>query len=80
MASGSKPLDRIDVANLPAATPSGPSSPQHDKEAARAMSRTDSWKPSLGRKQSYHMEDKKHALQMSGVQDLQESPGFTECK
>ncbi|XXG98312.1 hypothetical protein Hte_004635 [Hypoxylon texense] len=80
MASKAAAPDHIDVANLPATTPSGPSSPQHEKEAVRAMSRTDSWKPSLGRKQSYHMEDKKHALQMSGVQNLKESPGFTERK
>ncbi|KAI1386607.1 uncharacterized protein F4822DRAFT_321607 [Hypoxylon trugodes] len=73
---------RIDVANLPASTPQGPTSPQHEKEAARAISRTDSWKPSIGRKQSYHREDRKHALQMqmSGVQDIQEGPGFTERK
>ncbi|KAI6081187.1 hypothetical protein F4821DRAFT_249839 [Hypoxylon rubiginosum] len=80
MASKSNNPTFIDISNLPATTPSGPSSPQHEKEAMRAMSRTDSWKPSLGRKQSYHMEDKKHALQMSGVQDLKESPGFTERK
>ncbi|KAI1760986.1 hypothetical protein GGR53DRAFT_507197 [Hypoxylon sp. FL1150] len=72
--------NHIDVANLPNTTPAGPSSPQLEKDAARAMSSTDSWKPSLGRKQSYHMQDKKHALQMSGVQDLKESPGFTERK
>ncbi|KAI0161084.1 hypothetical protein GGR52DRAFT_158686 [Hypoxylon sp. FL1284] len=72
--------NHIDVANLPAATPAGPPSPQQEKEAARAMSRTDSWKPSLGRKQSYHREDQKHALQMTGVQDLKESPGFSEHK
>ncbi|KAI1775139.1 hypothetical protein F4818DRAFT_441961 [Hypoxylon cercidicola] len=78
MASKPDNLDLSNVSDLPATTPSGPSSPQHEKEAARAISRTNSWKPSFGRKHSYHMEDKKHALQMSGVQDLKESPGFTE--
>ncbi|KAI1457969.1 hypothetical protein F4805DRAFT_457157 [Annulohypoxylon moriforme] len=72
---------QIDIPNLTSMAPAGPTSPQHDKDAARAMSRTNSWKPSLlGRRQSYHQEDQKHALQMSGVQDIQECPGFTERK
>ncbi|KAI1416844.1 hypothetical protein F5Y13DRAFT_101203 [Hypoxylon sp. FL1857] len=72
---------RIDIPDLPATTPSGPTSPQHEKDAARAMSRTNSWKPSsLARRHSYHQEDQKHALQMSGVQDIKECPGFSERK
>ncbi|KAI0889158.1 uncharacterized protein GGS22DRAFT_153302 [Annulohypoxylon maeteangense] len=71
---------QIDIPNLTSMAPTGPTSPQHDKDAARAMSRTNSWTPSLGRRQSYHQEDQKHALQMSGVQDIQECPGFTERK
>ncbi|KAK6957572.1 hypothetical protein Daesc_000359 [Daldinia eschscholtzii] len=67
----------VGVANLPSVAP-GPTSPQHEKEAARAISKTDSWKPSLGRKQSYHREDRKHVLQMSGVQDVEVGPGFSE--
>ncbi|KAF3060884.1 hypothetical protein GL218_04294 [Daldinia childiae] len=67
----------VDIANLPT-VPRGPTSPQHEKEAARAISRTDSWKPSLGRKQSYHREDRKHILQMSGVQNVEVGPGFSE--
>ncbi|KAI8964413.1 hypothetical protein F5Y11DRAFT_316257 [Daldinia sp. FL1419] len=70
---------RVATANLPTIIP-GPTSPQHEKEAARARSRTDSWKPSLGRKQGYHREDRKHALQMSGVQDVEAGPGFSERK
>ncbi|KAI1470293.1 uncharacterized protein F4812DRAFT_260161 [Daldinia caldariorum] len=67
----------VGVANLSSVAP-GPTSPQHEKEAARAISKTDSWKPSLGRKQSYYSEDRKHALQMSGVQDVEVGPGFSE--
>ncbi|KAI2624429.1 hypothetical protein GGR54DRAFT_596483 [Hypoxylon sp. NC1633] len=71
---------QVGVANLPTTAPSDPASPQHEKEATRAMSRTNSWKPSFGRRQSYHFEDKKHAMQMSGVQDVKEAPGFSERK
>ncbi|KAI1379466.1 hypothetical protein F4677DRAFT_333779 [Hypoxylon crocopeplum] len=71
---------QLHIANLPTTAPSGPASPHQEKDAARAISRTDSWKPFLGRRQSYHMEDKKHAMQMSGVQDIKEAPGFTERK
>ncbi|KAH7031385.1 uncharacterized protein B0I36DRAFT_363078 [Microdochium trichocladiopsis] len=50
------------------ASHAAPTSPQLEKSAARAMSSTDSWKPSLGgRKQSYRKEDYKHTLQMSGM-------------
>ncbi|KAI2471004.1 hypothetical protein F4781DRAFT_388415 [Annulohypoxylon bovei var. microspora] len=71
---------QIDIPNFPSTTPSGPTSPHHEKDAVRAMSRTNSWQPSLARRQSYHQEDQKHALQMSGVQDIKECPGFTERK
>ncbi|KAI2777320.1 hypothetical protein F4815DRAFT_296512 [Daldinia loculata] len=70
---------RVDIANLPTVAV-GPTSPQHEKEAARAISRTDSWEPSLGRQQSYYKEDQKHVQQMSGVQDVDVCPGFTERK
>ncbi|ETS82498.1 hypothetical protein PFICI_04374 [Pestalotiopsis fici W106-1] len=67
----------------------GPTSPQLEKDAARAMSSTSSWKPAYERKQSYHKEDQKHELQMSGLkgnsgggslgaQTTAASAGFTE--
>ncbi|OTB06459.1 hypothetical protein M426DRAFT_318872 [Hypoxylon sp. CI-4A] len=76
----SNTVNHINTSSLPAATQPGPTSPQHEKDAVRAMSRTNSWKPSLGRRQSYHQEDQKHVQQMTGVQNIQERPGFTECK
>ncbi|KAI0830984.1 hypothetical protein F5Y06DRAFT_281643 [Hypoxylon sp. FL0890] len=80
MSPSTNPL-QVDIPDLPATTPAGPTSPQHEKDAMRAMSRTNSWKPSpLARRHSYHQEDQKHVLQMSGVQDIQEGPGFTERK
>ncbi|KAI1103943.1 hypothetical protein F4804DRAFT_210394 [Jackrogersella minutella] len=81
MSPQSNNLYQIDIPDLPSTTPAGPASPQHEKDAARAMSRTNSWKPSfLARRHSYHQEDQKHTLQMSGVQDIQECPGFSERK
>ncbi|KAI1134403.1 hypothetical protein F5Y05DRAFT_235375 [Hypoxylon sp. FL0543] len=72
---------RIDIPDLPTTTPGGPASPQHEKDAVRAMSRTNSWQPSpLARRHSYHQEDQKHELQMTGVQNIQEGPGFSERK
>lgn len=57
----------------------GPTSPQLEKDAARAMSSTSSWKPAYERKQSYHKEDQKHELQMSGLAGSGGgSGGFTE--
>ncbi|KAI0844014.1 hypothetical protein F5Y00DRAFT_249715 [Daldinia vernicosa] len=70
---------RIDIANL-VAVAQGPTSPQHEKEAARAISITDSWKPSWGHQQSYRNEDRKHALQMNDVWDVKVGPGFSERK
>ncbi|KAI1843872.1 hypothetical protein JX265_003768 [Neoarthrinium moseri] len=61
-----KPPTRIplDTASLPHLGAPGPTSPQLEKDAARAMSSTSSWKPALERKQSYAKEDQKHELQM----------------
>lgn len=55
----------------------GPTSPQLEKDAARAMSSTSSWKPVYERKQSYHKEDQKHEMQMkmSGLADEGALPG-----
>ncbi|CAJ2514028.1 Uu.00g021470.m01.CDS01 [Anthostomella pinea] len=82
MSTEQQPPTKIDTSSHPAlhtAQP-GPTSPQLEKDAARAMSSTDSWKPSLGgRKQSYAKEDQKRALQMSGVMgEVPSGPGFTE--
>jgi hypothetical protein len=59
----------IDTSSLPGAP--GPTSPQLEKDAARAMSSTSSWKPAYERKHSYHKEDQKHEMQMkmSGLSD-----------
>ena len=46
--------------------------------AQRAMSSTQAWKPSFGRRQSWSKEEQKHQLQMSKVGSVQEGPGFTE--
>ncbi|KAH9908540.1 hypothetical protein F4778DRAFT_776831 [Xylariomycetidae sp. FL2044] len=63
-------LNSLTSSGHPTVPPAGPTSPQLEKDAARAMSTTDSWKPSLGgRKQSYAKEDQKRAIQMSGLGD-----------
>ncbi|KAI0478870.1 hypothetical protein GGR56DRAFT_672854 [Xylariaceae sp. FL0804] len=62
---------KLDLSSLPAVSAESSSissskSPQLERDAARAMSSTDGWKPALGgRKQSYHKEDHKRELQMS---------------
>ncbi|WYZ46018.1 hypothetical protein EsH8_IX_000243 [Colletotrichum jinshuiense] len=47
-------------------------------EAARVIERTNSWKPSYGRRQSWNKEDQKRELQMSHIEDVKTGPGFTE--
>ncbi|KAK7750835.1 hypothetical protein SLS62_007234 [Diatrype stigma] len=62
-------------------TPAAATSPHLEQDAARAMSRTNSWKPASGsfqRRPSYDMEDRKRDLQMTGVSAVQEEPGFSE--
>ncbi|KAI0132790.1 hypothetical protein BJ170DRAFT_615420 [Xylariales sp. AK1849] len=59
-----EPPTKLDTSDLPSAGFTGPTSPQLEKDAARAMSSTDSWKPVFERKQSYHKEDQKHEMQM----------------
>ncbi|KAH7324711.1 hypothetical protein B0I35DRAFT_475937 [Stachybotrys elegans] len=49
-----------------------------DAAASRAMNHTNSWKPSFGRRQSWNKEDQKHALQMTGIDNVKTGPGFTE--
>jgi len=42
------------------------------------VERTNSWKPSFGRRQSWNPEDQKRELQMSHIDDVKTGPGFTE--
>ncbi|UNI16849.1 hypothetical protein JDV02_003245 [Purpureocillium takamizusanense] len=60
-----------------AAPPAAPAA-HPDANAARAMDHTNSWKPSLDRRQSWSKEDQKHALQMSSLDGVKAGPGFTE--
>lgn len=62
--------------------PQGPMSPQAEKDAARAMSSADAWKPpAMARRQSYKKEDEKRELQMTGIRDDQAAgPGFSETR
>ena len=55
-----------------------PLSPHAAALAARAMEATNSWKPSINRRQSWSKEDQKHKLQMSRVGDVVIGPGFSE--
>ncbi|KAI3332496.1 hypothetical protein HD806DRAFT_480786 [Xylariaceae sp. AK1471] len=60
-------LPTLESAEIPQAHP-GPQSPQLEKDAARAMSHTADWQPSLGgRRQSYRQEDRRRELMMSSV-------------
>ncbi|GJC78394.1 hypothetical protein ColLi_01232 [Colletotrichum liriopes] len=42
------------------------------------IERTNSWKPSFERRQSWNKEDQKRELQMSHIDDVKTGPGFTE--
>ncbi|KAI1265044.1 hypothetical protein F5Y18DRAFT_427164 [Xylariaceae sp. FL1019] len=60
-------LPTLQQSEIPQSEP-GPTSPQLEKDAARAMSSTAGWQPKLGdRKKSYQKEDQKHALMMSSA-------------
>lgn len=68
-------LPTLTSAEIPQAHP-GPQSPQLEKDAARAMSHTADWKPSvLSRAQSYKQEDRRRELMMSSVGDLPSNSG-----
>ncbi|KAF7539063.1 hypothetical protein G7054_g2406 [Neopestalotiopsis clavispora] len=67
MTSKQQPPTNIPIDTTSSLGAPGPTSPQLEKDAARAMSSTSSWKPAYERKQSYHKEDQKHELQMSGL-------------
>ncbi|KAK6211829.1 hypothetical protein LQW54_005689 [Pestalotiopsis sp. IQ-011] len=75
--SSSKQPTGIDTSSSSLPGAPGPTSPQLEKDAARAMSSTSSWKPAYERKQSYHKEDQKRELQMSGLAGAG-GGGFTE--
>ncbi|KAF0323915.1 hypothetical protein GQ607_008887 [Colletotrichum asianum] len=53
--------------DVPHADAHDPSSPA--AEAARVIERTNSWKPSFERRQSWNKEDQKRELQMSHIED-----------
>ncbi|CAI0649470.1 unnamed protein product [Colletotrichum noveboracense] len=61
---------------VPHADAHDPSSPA--AEAARVIERTNSWKPSFERRQSWNKEDQKRELHMSHIEDVKTGPGITE--
>lgn len=72
---------QLDLASATAAIkprPEQKTSPHLEKDAARAMTRTNSWTPTLERRSTYDMEDQKRQMQMTGVAAVREEPGFTE--
>lgn len=54
--------------------------PARQIDSDRGMRNTSSWKPRFGRRQSWDKEEQKHALQMTGLQDVKACPGFSENK
>ncbi|KAI0165718.1 hypothetical protein GGR57DRAFT_497196 [Xylariaceae sp. FL1272] len=69
-------LPTLQQSEIPHCQP-GPTSPQLEKDAARAMSHTSGWQPKLGdRKKSYQKEDQKHALMMSSVDGAAKGNGM----
>ncbi|KAK3943380.1 hypothetical protein QBC46DRAFT_377686 [Diplogelasinospora grovesii] len=66
---------------LKSPTGNSPTTPHSAADAQRAMTSTDSWKPSFNRRQSWDQQEYKHHLQMTtahtGAEDKQ-GRGFTE--
>ncbi|KAL2203416.1 hypothetical protein CC79DRAFT_1373560 [Sarocladium strictum] len=54
--------------------------PSRQIDSDRGMQHCSSWKPRFDRRQSWDQQDQKHALQMTGLQNVKEGPGFTENK
>jgi hypothetical protein len=54
--------------------------PTRQIDSDRGMQHCTSWKPRFDRRQSWDQQDQKHALQMTGLQNVKEGPGFTENK
>ncbi|KAK8128598.1 hypothetical protein PG984_009706 [Apiospora sp. TS-2023a] len=75
-----QPPTHIDTSSdqQPVTIPTGPTSPQLEKDAARAMKGADSWKPSFARQQSFSKEEQKRELQMTGLGGVKSAPGFSE--
>ncbi|KAI1330874.1 hypothetical protein F5Y16DRAFT_361478 [Xylariaceae sp. FL0255] len=59
-------LPTLEASSIPQSQP-GPTSPQLEKDAARAMSGTSGWQPSFDRRQSYRQEDLRRELQMGSL-------------
>ncbi|KZL79416.1 hypothetical protein CI238_01352 [Colletotrichum incanum] len=53
-------------------------SPHAISAPPQIIERTNSWKPSFERRQSWNKEDQKRQLQMSHIDDVKTGPGFTE--
>ncbi|KAH7131026.1 hypothetical protein EDB81DRAFT_763687 [Dactylonectria macrodidyma] len=47
-------------------------------DAARAIQRTNSWKPVIDRRQSWSIQDMKHEMHMLSITTVTPGPGFTE--
>jgi hypothetical protein len=55
-------------------------SPTRAADAKRAMSAAAAWKPAMDRRPSWDKQDYKRAMQMTGIEDVQSGPGFSERK
>ncbi|KAF6812017.1 hypothetical protein CPLU01_14989 [Colletotrichum plurivorum] len=78
MASQTAMNNTTETAAPRAAPPSSNPSTHSAADAARAIERTNSWKPSFERRQSWNKEDQKRELQMSHIDNVKTGPGFTE--
>lgn len=66
--------DATAAAQNPQAVPTA----TRQEDSDRGMRNTSAWKPRFDRRQSWSKEDQKHALQMTGLQDVKARPGFSE--
>lgn len=53
-------------------------SPSAQAGADRAMRHTNSWTPSIPRRQSWSPQDQKHELHMAKIEIVETNPGFSE--
>ncbi|KAF4439293.1 hypothetical protein FACUT_4230 [Fusarium acutatum] len=59
-------------------SPAAPTSPSAQAGADRCMRHTNSWTPSIQRRQSWSPEEQKHEMHMNKIGQVATGPGFTE--
>jgi hypothetical protein len=68
----------ISTTNDTSPSSEAPISPSAQAGADRCMRHTNSWTPSIQRRQSWSPEERKHEMHMDKIGQVNTGPGFTE--